>query len=50
MEPSAHDLLSWGCDDPLSYYADYGPEYEAMIDQGFLDKDALRLTMSEATQ
>jgi ubiquinone/menaquinone biosynthesis C-methylase UbiE len=50
MEPSPHDLLPWGFDDPIGYHADYGLESEAMIDQGFLDRDTLALAMSEAKQ
>ena len=50
MQPSPHDLLPWDSDDPIGYHAEYTLEYEAMIDQGFLDRDTLRMAMSEAKQ
>lgn len=50
MEPTAHDLLPWDGEDSIGYCADYALEYEAMIDQGFLDRDTLSLAMREAKQ
>jgi SAM-dependent methyltransferase len=48
MTPSPHDLLPWRTEDSLGYHADYGLAYEAMIDQGFMDRETLRRAISEA--
>ncbi len=50
MGPSPHDLLPWDIEDPIGYNADYSHVYEAMIDQGFLDRETISLAMREARE
>ena len=50
IEPSPWDLLPWDTQDEYGYHAEYKAEYEAMIDQGFLERSTLNLAMEEAKQ
>ncbi len=50
METSPWDLLPWDTQDEYGYNAEYKAEYEAMIDQGFIERSTINLAMEEAKQ